>query len=59
MAGEIKKALEEAVEKDNEAPELNARVRKLLARKKRLQRKNRQKIPPSLKWRKSSNIKTD
>ena len=49
MAGEMKKALEEAVEKDNEAPELNARVRKLLARKKRLQRKNRQKIPPSLK----------
>ena len=40
MAGEIKKALEEAVEKDNDAPELNARVKKLLARKKRLQRKN-------------------
>ena len=49
MAGEIKKALEEAVEKDNDAPELNARVKKLLARKKRLQRKSRQKIPPSLR----------
>ena len=33
VTDEIKKALEEAVEKDNEAPELNARVKKLLARK--------------------------
>ena len=39
MAGEIKKALEEAVEKDNDAPELNARVKKLLARKKRFKGK--------------------
>ena len=39
MANEIKKALEEAVEKDNESPELSARVKKLLARKKNLKRK--------------------
>ena len=39
MANEIKKALEEAVEKDNENPELSARVKKLLARKKNLRRK--------------------
>ena len=48
MAGEIKKALEEATEKadkNQESPELSSRVKKLLARKKRLQRKNRQKIP--------------
>ncbi len=40
MANEIKKALEEAVEKDNESPELSARVKKLLARKKNLRRKS-------------------
>ena len=42
MAGEIKKALEEATEKadkNQESPELSSRVKKLLARKKRLQRK--------------------
>ena len=39
MANEIKKALEEAVEKDNESPELSARVKKLLARKKNLKRR--------------------
>jgi hypothetical protein len=39
MANEIKKALEEAVQKENEAPELSARLKKLLARKKNLQRK--------------------
>ena len=39
MANEIKKALEEAVEKENESPELSARVKKLLARKKNLQRR--------------------
>ena len=52
MAGKIKKALEEATEKadkNQESPELSSRVKKLLARKKRLQRKNRQKIPRSLK----------
>ena len=44
MAGEIKKALEEATEKadkNQESPELSSRVKKLLDRKKRLQRKNR------------------
>tara|TARA_R100000951_G_C2577038_1_gene160654 strand:+ start:516 stop:668 length:153 start_codon:yes stop_codon:yes gene_type:complete len=40
MANEIKKALEEAVEKDNESPELSARVKKLLARKQNLRRKS-------------------
>ena len=40
MANEIKKALEEAVEKDNESPELSARLIKLLARKKNLRRKS-------------------
>lgn len=40
MANEIKKALEEAVEKDNESPELSARLKKLLARKKNLRRKS-------------------
>jgi hypothetical protein len=41
MANEIKEALKKAVEKSeetNEAPELSGRVKKLLARKKRLQR---------------------
>lgn len=41
MANEIKKALEEAVEKaeqEQQAPQLNARVKKLLARKQRQQR---------------------
>ena len=52
MAGRNKEALEKAVEQAEEqeiAPELTARTKKLLARKKRLQRKNRQKIPKSLK----------
>jgi len=39
MANDIKKALENAVEKDNDSPELSARVKKLLARKKNLRRK--------------------
>ena len=39
MANDIKKALENAVEKDNESPELSARVKKLLARKKNLKRR--------------------
>jgi len=39
MANEIKKALEEAVEKENDSPELTGRLKKLLARKKNLQRK--------------------
>jgi hypothetical protein len=39
MGKQIKDALENAVEKDNDSPELSARVKKLLARKKRLIRK--------------------
>ena len=39
MAKQIKDALENAVEKDNDSPELSARVKKLLARKKNLRRK--------------------
>jgi hypothetical protein len=39
MANQIKDALESAVEKDNESPELSARVKKLLARKKNLKRR--------------------
>ena len=39
MAKQIKDALESAVEKDNESPELSARLKKLLARKKNLRRK--------------------
>lgn len=39
MANDIKKALENAVEKDNDSPELSARLKKLLARKKNLRRK--------------------
>ena len=39
MANQIKDALESAVEKDNESPELSARVKKLLARKKNLRRR--------------------
>ena len=41
MANQIKDALESAVEKDNESPELSARVKKLLARKKNLRRRKR------------------
>jgi hypothetical protein len=40
MANDIKKALEEAVEKDNDSPELSARLKILLARKKNLKRKS-------------------
>jgi hypothetical protein len=42
MANEIKEALKKAVEQSeetNDAPELTGRVKQLLARKKRLQRK--------------------
>tara|TARA_Y100000385_G_C12904257_1_gene555575 strand:+ start:265 stop:417 length:153 start_codon:yes stop_codon:yes gene_type:complete len=39
MGKQIKDALENAVEKDNDSPELSARVKKLLARKKNLRRK--------------------
>ncbi len=39
MANEIKKALEDAVENENASPELSARVKILLARKKNLKRK--------------------
>jgi hypothetical protein len=39
MAKQIKDALESAVEKDTESPELSARVKKLLARKTNLKRR--------------------
>lgn len=52
MANEIKEALKAAVEKADEqevAPEVSARVKKLLARKTNLQRKKRQKLPKSIR----------
>lgn len=39
MANEIKKALEEAVEKEQEETPLSSRLKKLLAKKKNLQRR--------------------
>jgi len=39
MANDIKKALENAVEKEDASPELSERVKKLLARKKNLRRR--------------------
>tara|TARA_B100000900_G_C20359993_1_gene625923 strand:+ start:584 stop:733 length:150 start_codon:yes stop_codon:yes gene_type:complete len=48
MADELKTALEKATEEQPEG-ELSARVKKLLARKKNLQRKRRAKLPPSLR----------
>jgi hypothetical protein len=40
MGKQIKDALQDAVEKENDSPELSARVKKLLARKKNLRRKS-------------------
>ena len=45
MANEIKKALEEAVENENASPELSSRVKKLLARKKNLRRREKTSRP--------------
>ena len=48
MADELKNALEKAVEEQPQG-EMSARVKKLLARKKNLQRKKRAKLPPTLR----------
>ena len=48
MADELKNALEKAAEEQPEGV-VSARVKKLLARKKNLQRKKRAKRPPKLR----------
>ena len=48
MADELKNALERAAEEQPENP-VSARVKKLLARKKNLQRKRRAKLPQTLR----------
>ena len=48
MAEELKNALEKAAEEQPEGV-VSARVKKLLARKKNLQRKKRAKLPPALR----------
>ena len=48
MADELKNALEKAAEEQPEGV-VSARVKKLLARKKNLQRKRRAKLPPKLR----------
>ena len=48
MADELKNALEKAAEEQPDGA-LSARVKKLLARKKNLQRKKRAKLPPKLR----------